>query len=197
MSDTFISLLIFAAVATLTPGGATTLATASGVQFGYWRSLPLLAGNAGGLAILCATAGAGLGALLLAVPELTLAMRVAGSAYLLWLAWRIGSAGPPSSGGRTEPMGVLTGLLLLVVNPKAWTMALGGAASFATLAASPAELALILGGVFGLSGITALSLWCAGGTLLGKVIRSDRQWRAANVTLGLLLALSVVPIWMG
>ena len=75
--------------ATVTPGGATLLATASGARFGLRRSLPLLAGIAAGLAAVVALAGAGLGSLLQAAPALQSAMRVAGSAYLLWLAWRI------------------------------------------------------------------------------------------------------------
>lgn len=59
-------LLLFAAVATVTPGGATMLATASGACFGFARSISLMLGIAIGLALLAAVAVVGLGSLLLA-----------------------------------------------------------------------------------------------------------------------------------
>jgi threonine/homoserine/homoserine lactone efflux protein len=84
--DALLPLALFVVVSTITPGGATTLATASGAQFGFRRSVPLMAGIAAGLASLAAASAAGLASLLLAAPSLQTAMRVAGSGYLLWLA---------------------------------------------------------------------------------------------------------------
>jgi hypothetical protein len=52
MSELLVSLVTFAVVATISPGGATTLATASGVYFGVARSIPLLTGIALGLSTL-------------------------------------------------------------------------------------------------------------------------------------------------
>ncbi|MGW7620021.1 BTAD domain-containing putative transcriptional regulator [Streptomyces antimycoticus] len=63
-------LAVFALIATVTPGGATTLATASGAHFGFRRSAPLMAGIAVGLAAMAAAAAAGLGGVVLAVPWL-------------------------------------------------------------------------------------------------------------------------------
>ena len=115
----------FAAVATITPGGATTLATASGARFGFRRSVPLMAGIAIGLASLAAAAAAGLAGLLLARPSLQVAMKGIGSAYLAWLAWQVGRSGPPRLGaGAAEPTGFLGGACLLWLNPKGWAMAL-------------------------------------------------------------------------
>ena len=58
------------------------------------------------------------------------------------------------------------------------------------------HLAVILGIAFGIAAIFSLVLWCTAGVLLGRTLRTDRHWRIANVTLGLLLALSIVPIWI-
>ncbi len=199
MPDLFASLLLFAMITTLTPGGATALATASGVRFGLRRSLPLLAGIAAGLASLAAAAGGGLAVLLLATPALHLALKMGGSAYLLWLAWRIAGSRAPGAGPEAAavPAGFWTGLLLLWLNPKGWATALGAAASFATLASGPAQLALLLGAVFGAAAAASLLLWCIGGLVLARALRTERQWRVVNGALGLLLALSVLPIWLG
>jgi len=195
--DSLAPLAIFAVVTTVTPGGATTLATASGARFGFRRSVPLIAGIVVGLSTLAAAAAAGLASLLLAVPSLQLAMKATGSAYLLWLAWKIGSSGPPNLDAEmAAPTGFLGGLLLLAVNPKAWTMALGAAASFSPLASGPWQLAALLATALGLSATAALTLWCIAGFVLARRLRTGRQWRAVNAVLGLALAASIVPIWM-
>ena len=195
--DTVLPLLLFVLVATVSPGGATTLATMSGAHFGFRRSLPLIAGIAAGLASMAAAAAMGLAGILLAAPSLSLAMKAAGSAYLLWLAWQTARRGAPGSGGGgARPVGFVAGLWMLWHNPKGWAMTLGAAASFAALATSPARLGLLLGAAFGVSALLSLSLWCAAGLLLARAVRTEAQWRMLNAVLGILLALSVVPIWL-
>lgn len=198
MPDPLLSLVLFAIVATGTPGAATALATASGVRFGFRRSIPAMAGCAFGLSSVAATAAAGLGALLQAAPTLQLAMKVAGSAYLLWLAWRIGRSGSPRRADAADaPAGFVSGVLLLWLTPKGWSTSLAAAASFAALGAGPLGFALLLAATLGLTAAVSLCLWCAAGLVLARTLRTDRQWRMVNAGLGLVLAISVLPMWMG
>lgn len=194
--DALVPLLLFVLVATISPGGATALATISGAQFGFRNSLPLIFGIAAGLASMAALAGFGLAGLLLAVPSLALGMKLAGSAYLIWLGWQTARRGAPQLDGGAKPNGFLAGVWMLWYNPKGWAMTTGAAASFAALAPDPARLAVLLGAVFGLLALASLSLWCAAGFVLARTIRGDRQWRLLNGALGFLLALSVVPVWL-
>lgn len=197
MAESIFPLVLFALISTLSPGGATMLATASGAQFGFRRSVPLLAGIAVGLACLAAAAAAGLASLLLAAPSLQLAMKLAGSAYLVWLAWKIGRGGPPApKSDLAVPTRFWGGACLLLLNPKGWAMALGAAASFVMLASGPLHLALLLGATFGLAAITSLSLWCVAGFLLARTLKADWQWRLLNGMLGALLAASILPMWL-
>lgn len=190
-------LVLFAVVSTVSPGDATTLATASGSQFGFRRSIPLMVGIAVGLASLAAGAAAGLAGLLLAAPGLLLVMKAAGSAYLLWLAWKVARSGPPNLNATAAvPTTLLGGACLLWLNPKGWAMALGAAASFAMLANGPLQLATLLGATFGLAALVSLSLWCAAGIVLARLLKTPRQWRVLNGVLGLLLAVSIAPMWM-
>jgi threonine/homoserine/homoserine lactone efflux protein len=194
--ESLLPIILFAVVATGTPGAATTLATASGASFGFKRSVPLLAGVGLGLATLAAAAASGLAALLLAAPFLHLVLKIAGSAYLLWLAIQIGRKGRPhQTADLAAPTSLVGGACLQWLNPKAWAMILGAAASFATLASGPGHLALLLGTAFGLTGILSMAVWCSAGLLLARLLRSDLQWRLLNISLGLLLALSIVPMW--
>lgn len=195
-ADSIAPLVLFATVATMTPGGATTLATASGAQFGFRRSLPLMAGIALGLASLAACAAAGLASVLLAIPALQFATKAVGTIYLLWLAWRIARSGPPAAAdGATVPSTMIGGACLLWLNPKGWAMAFGAAASFAALQHGPLQLAVLLGCVFGVAAAIALSLWCMMGVLLSRLLNTPRQWQMLNAILGALLAVSIVPMW--
>ncbi len=195
--DALTPLFLFVLVSTISPGGATTLATASGANFGFRRSVPLIAGIAAGLASMAASAAAGLAGILLAVPSLQMAMKAIGSLYLLWLAWQIAGRGAPHRmTGITRPSSFVGGLWMLWHNPKGWAMTVGAAASFAALANGPARLGLLLGITFGLAAALSLSLWCAAGLLLARALRTEAQWRTLNIALGALLAASIVPIWL-
>ncbi len=195
--EDFWPLAIFAAVSTVTPGGATTLATASGAHFGFRRSVPLMAGIAAGLASMAASASAGLAGLLLAEPSLQTAMRALGSAYLIWLAWKISRSGPPSlRAGLAKPTSFAGGAWMLWHNPKGWAMTIGAAASFAGLASGPLRLAVLLGLTFGVAAAASLSIWCIAGQLLARLLRTDRQWRTLNAVLGVLLTASIIPMWL-
>jgi threonine/homoserine/homoserine lactone efflux protein len=192
-----VPLAVFVLIATASPGGATALATASGASFGYRRSLPLIGGIALGLASMAGAAATGLASVLLALPSLQLAMKAAGSLYLLWLAWQIAGRGAPNlADGRSRPSSFVAGVWMLWHNPKAWAMTTGAAASFAALTDGPLRLAVLLGLAFGFSATLSLSLWCGAGLLLAGLLRTDRQWRIVNMALGALLALTVLPLWL-
>lgn len=193
----FLSLALFVAVSTITPGGATTLATASGVHFGYRRSIPFMGGIALGLAIMAASAAAGLGGVLLAFPALQLAMKGIGTLYLLWLSWKIARSGSPQLHAEiARPTSFLGAVWLVWQNPKGWAMTLGAAASFASLAAGPVGLALMLGASFGVAALLSLSLWCVAGLLLARLLRTEAQWHMLNAVLGALLAVSILQLWL-
>lgn len=196
MLSAYLPLFLFVIVSTISPGGATTLATASGAHFGYRRSLPLLSGIAMGLATIAALSAAGLGSILLAFPALQLAMKLAGSLYLLWLAWKIARSGSPKQAKVSQPTRFWGALLLIWYNPKAWAMSLGASASFSDVAADPWHLTLLLGAFFGVAAILSLSLWCSVGIVLARLLKTTTQWHLLNGFLSLLLVLSIVPMWL-
>jgi threonine/homoserine/homoserine lactone efflux protein len=41
-----------------------------------------------------------------------------------------------------------------------------------------------------------LSLWCLAGGLFARTLRTGRQWHMLNAVLGLLLAASIIPMWL-
>jgi threonine/homoserine/homoserine lactone efflux protein len=196
-SHNYVPLFLFVIVSTVTPGGATTRATASGAHFGYRRSLPYMGGIAVALASMAAAAAAGLGGILQAMPTLQLGMKTLGSLYLVWLAVHIGRSGPPLLDAHVrKPTGFASGVWMLWHNPKGWAMTLGAAASFAALAPDPLRLAVLLGLSFGIAASVSLSVWCLAGLMFARLLRTDSQWRILNGTLALLLVMSIIPMWL-
>ena len=84
------------------------------------------------------------------------------------------------SGLRANPDEALDSEAFAWHNPKGWAMTLGAAASFAALASSPLQLAVLLGLAFGAAATVSLSLWCIAGLLLARLLRTTMQWRILN-----------------
>ena len=126
-------MVVLAIATTFTPGPSTLLAAASGARFGVRSTIPLMAGVAVGLASLMVAAAAGLMVLLQAVPSVHIVVKVLGSAYLLWLCWRISRT--TLAGDETDllksPVGFGAGMAVLLANPKAWSMAVAASATYA------------------------------------------------------------------
>ena len=190
-------LFLFVLIATISPGGATTLATASGANFGLRRSISLIVGISVGLGSMAALAAAGLAALIVSKPMLQTAMKLVGSVYLLWLAWQTSRRGRPNFAQNVgKPISVPGGVGLLWINPKGWAMTLSAAASFTAIADGPLRFAILLGVTFAVLSSLSLVVWCFAGLMLARVLQTDAQWRALNITLGVLLAASILPIWL-
>lgn len=104
--DVFLALLLFAFVSSITPGPNNLMLLASGVNFGFLRTIPHMLGIGVGFLILLLAVGLGLGALLTAYPPIQTALKVAGGAYLLYLAWKIAMARTMGNAGATgaKPM---------------------------------------------------------------------------------------------
>ncbi|WP_298985496.1 LysE family translocator [uncultured Roseibium sp.] len=198
MSEQVLALILFAVVATSSPGGATTLVTASGARFGYRRSLPLILGIALALATLVAVSGTSFATTIIAAPSLHLAAKGIGSIYLLWLAAKIGLAGPPaaSKANSQQPIGFLGGAMLLLVNPKAWAMALAVASSFSQIAVHPTTLGFILATIFAVAACLSLSVWALAGSVVARTLSRAWHWHMFNWTMAVLLLASIVMFWV-
>lgn len=195
--DVFLALVVFAFVMAFTPGPNNILLTASGVNFGFVRTIPHLLGVDIGFVILLATFAAGLGLVFAAVPALQYALKVAGALYMLWLAWKVASARPVQDGDDApgRPMTFLEAAAFQWINPKAVVAALSGVAVYMRPGHELYDFAIVLA-VFALSTILSTATWTGFGVALRRLLRNPRHARIFNVTMALLLIASVVPIVM-
>jgi len=194
----FFSMLGFLWVAAITPGPNNMLLTASGANFGFLRSLWLLIGIMIGMQVMLLMVAFGIGGLILLYPSLHLFLKVAGSIYLLWLAWKIATAkyerletdkAPPA------PMPFWQGGLLQLINPKAWLMALGAVASFSLPGEAYRGSVIAISFAMALVNLVSGLIWLGFGSLIGRILRSRRAWTIFNVSMGILTAACVLLIW--
>jgi threonine/homoserine/homoserine lactone efflux protein len=192
------SLLLFVVVAVVTPGANNLLAASSGARYGLRRSARLLAGIGVSMVSAVAVSATGLGGAIQSMPVLRVVLRAAGTAYLLWLAYRISRSRRPAvaEDGVAAPPGFRSGLLVTWLNPKAWTVSVSTAAGYSGISNDPLVLGAVIAAVFAVVLVPNLLLWCAGGRFLATTLRTDTQWRAVSGVLALLLVASLVPMWL-
>ena len=85
---------LFILVSAITPGPNNTMLMASGVHFGYRRTLAHLMGVQLGFGFMLIAVGLGLHAVLAQFPAFYDVVRFAGGAYMVWMAWSLASAQP-------------------------------------------------------------------------------------------------------
>jgi threonine/homoserine/homoserine lactone efflux protein len=192
--DLFIALFIFAGIAAFTPGPNNTLLMASGMHFGFRRTLPLVFGVAIGFPVMIGLIGLGLGQVFLTYPIIYKVLKYVGAAYMLYLAWKIATAKPDSiEASESRPLSFVQMSLFQWINPKGWVMAVTALSAY-TLADSYYTGVVMVVGTFAFMGITSAVTWAAFGAALKSVMTDPRYFRLINVGLAVLLVASLIPM---
>ncbi|ASU38181.1 lysine transporter LysE [Herbaspirillum sp. meg3] len=195
--EALLPLASFAFVTSITPGPNNIMLTSSGVWFGFVRSIPHMLGITFGFAVLLAICAAGIGGLVVAVPAIHVLLKIAGSGYLLYLAWKLRSMSfNQDVRADVRPMSFVGAALFQFANPKAWVMAITGASAFLPLI-QPVWLAIaIYCLVFSVVNLPCVSVWAGAGAVLRRYL-TQPLWRA--VFSGVMVALTIysaVAIWL-
>ncbi len=194
MSIDWPAFLSLAFVTTFTPGPNNIAAASSGVAVGYRRSLPFIFGVGSGFALvmlLCATAAS---LLLQWVPAAAPVLRVAGAAYVLWLAWRTWRSGYDLAAADQPTLGFRNGFVLQFLNLKMIVYGLTVFASF--LAPFAGRVPLLVLSAIGMAGIalSSTTTWATAGSWIGRHLHRPRLRVALNGGLALLLVWTAVAL---
>lgn len=194
--EIFLALLVFAFVSSVTPGPNNLMLLASGVNFGFRRTIPHMLGIGVGFFVLLLAVGFGLGALIETVPSFYTALKFAGGAYMLYLAWKIAmsrSIGEAKHRDKAEPMTFLQAAAFQWVNPKAWVMAITGIATYANHDNYYVAVFLV-SAAFAIVNLPSVSVWAGFGTLLRNWLSDPVRLKWFNLIMALLLVLSLWPM---
>lgn len=193
-TDTLLALLTFAFVAAMTPGPNNVMLLSSGVNFGVLRTLPHMAGVTLGFVLMIALVGLGVAGLFTAWPPARRVLTVVSVAYLLWLAWKIATAGPPMGEMKTgaQPLSFLQAAGFQWVNPKGWTAALTANALYAPGSDLP-SVALVAG-AFLLVSLPSVVTWTLAGRALRHFLQDPVRRRLFNLLMAATLVATLWPV---
>jgi threonine/homoserine/homoserine lactone efflux protein len=199
-NEILIAASLFSFVSSITPGPNNMMMLASGVNFGFRRSIPHWLGICGGFTFMLCAVGLGLHTLLANHPALYDILRYAGSAYLIWMAWRLATANASPAAqdddtphGAARPLGVLGAAAFQWVNPKAWVMAVTAMSAYLPARAQAIDV-VALALLFGVINLPCVACWAGGGAALRRFLQDPLRLRIFNISMALALLASLYPM---
>lgn len=194
--ETLPALLAFAFATSVTPGPNVIMVAASAANHGVRATVPHMAGITVGFPVMIILVGLGLAGPFAASPTLHTALKWIGAAWIVWLAWKIARAGAPGEGVAKPPLGFLGAAAFQWVNPKAWLLALAAIPAFTRPGGDLLVETLVIAAAFLAVSPPSVAFWAVVGAGTGRILRSPRQLRTFNVTMAVLLVLSLVPAFV-
>ena len=178
-----------------TPGPNNSILTASGIKFGFIRSVPNIIGISSGHGIQLALVCLGLGSLFLQFPILLEILKYIGACYLLYLAWKMfGSLNISITDEKSSPLKYYEAILFQFVNPKAWVICITAVSLF-----YPEKENLIIGTLFlvimsTIINLPSISMWAFGGSVIRHYLSNEKLKKSVEWFLALLLLGTAISI---
>ncbi|MEO0384641.1 MAG: LysE family translocator [Pseudomonadota bacterium] len=199
MIDLILTLVAFAFLSAGTPGPNNVMLMASGMNYGFRRSLGHITGVALGFPLMIVAVGLGLSQLFAMVPWLEIALKYVCAAYLIYLAYKIATARPKiAEGGALEvsgsPLTFVQAAAFQWVNPKAWVMATTALTVYA-LPLSSTSNAFAVAAAFVFAGTFTASSWTALGDRLRLFFSDPVRLRVFNAVAAVLLLATLIPVF--
>lgn len=190
----YIAVFIFAVSTTITPGPNNIMIMTSGLNYGIKSSMPHLLGICLGFPTMVLLVGLGFSVVFERYPVLHEVIKLMGIAYLLYLSWIVASSSPASlEGKQNKPFSFAQAALFQWVNPKAWIMATGAVSAFTSVSSDLLPQVIIISLLFLLVAFPCVGVWLVFGVSLKKYLTSFTQQKIFNVSMALLLTVSVLP----
>jgi homoserine/homoserine lactone efflux protein len=179
------------------PGLCMTLSMSLGISIGVRRTLWMMLGELTGIGLVSIAAMAGVAALLVGAPEIFGAFKLAGAAYLLWMAWGSwkSAVGALAARPATSRTGLCAqGFVTAVSNPKAWAFQAALLPPFIDTAAPLGPQMAVLLTLIILIEFACLLLYAQGGRSLSELLIRRGQGALLNRISAVLMA--GVAVWL-
>lgn len=195
MLDTlpFLPFLLFAIVASITPGPTNVIVLSHSARRGIVATLPIIIGGCGGAALLVLAVGIGIGDALTDHPQVQRVMAWSGVLWLSWLAWQIWSSPAASvevDSNDKRSLGLAGAAALQLVNPKTWMMALAVVSVFAGHGSDQSHQVILLSLTFFIVSLPCMGVWAALGAGATRFIRSPAMMKRFDRLMALVLLIS-------
>jgi len=188
------ALISFYFVMYVTPGPNNAMVLASGLKFGFLKSIPHMTGITIGHVTQLILVCLGLGKIFQIFPELQNILKVLCAIYLIYLGYKIIGSFSKIKDDNSRPLKFYEAALFQIVNPKAWTISSMAASGFL-----PKDGNLILSILF-ISCIAliicpiSISPWAAFGSGIKNLVKNNKIKVIIEFFLAFLLLITAILI---
>lgn len=190
-----VALVLFLAPLAYSPGPGNLFFAANGARFGFRRTVPANAGYHVATLVVTVAIGFGFEWISHRAPQLLGIIRYVGAAYVMFLAWRLARAGTLAGDIEAGSAGFLDGVVLLLLNPKAYLIIALMFTQFTGIVDVHRGLFVLwVATLFTLNNLVAFSLYAAVGDGITSRWRSVGSARLSNLIFAAVLA--AVAFWM-
>lgn len=189
------ALILFLFPLAYSPGPGNLFFAANGARFGLRSTIPATTGYHMATWLVTVAIGLGFAAVIHKHPGIFSTIKVLGSLYVLWLAWKLFRSGMLRSQQEPTSANFWDGVVLLVLNPKAYFIIAAMFAQFLGMeSGDQVVLVLWISTIFTLNNFVAFTSWTIVGDRLANIFRNESNAKILNLAFGSLLA--VVAVWM-
>ena len=179
----------------VTPGPNNSILTASSIKYGFAKTIPNIFGIPSGHGLQLALVCLGLGSLFTKFPILLDVLRYVGSAYILYLAYKMfGSINISATEEKSRPLKYYEAILFQFVNPKAWVICITAVTLF-----YPEKENIIVGTIFmvfmsTIINIPSISIWALGGSIIRHYLKNNKLKKIIEFFLAILLIATALSV---
>lgn len=191
MLSYYLNFLMFAFVASITPGPSNLISLMIGSNRGVFAAVPFVIGSSVSAAFILWLSGFGLISLFNSYPFVQTVMTWTGALWISWLAWKLFQTSAQSLSTPQKNVSWIEGATLQFVNPKTWIMAITVNAIFTVPGAQNSTQLFYLAVIFFATAIPCLLTWSWLGQITTLINNFAKWQRLINSLLAVLLLATV------
>jgi len=196
MYPSLVPLIFFSIAAAFTPGPNNIIGSYSGFNFGIKKSIPLILGVTFGYTALITLSAGGLNVIFNAYPILKTIIKILGSFFLIYLAYKISFQTQVEEKKIMNPVKFYETFIFQFVNPKGVFAAITSISLFVELGSNYLFHSLVVIGVSFCAAITSITSWCLLGKFLRRFSQNKKFIQMFNYSMSFSLVVCVILIYL-
>ena len=196
MYPQLIPLIFFSVAAAFTPGPNNIIGSYSGFNFGIKKSIPLILGVTFGYTILITLAAGGLNIIFSSYPILKTIIKIIGSIFLIYLAYKISFQNQIQKKTIKNPVKFFDTFIFQFINPKGVFAAITSISLFVELGDRYFFHSVVVIAVSFFCAVTSITSWCLLGKFLRRFAENRNFIQRFNYTMSFSLIVCVILIYL-
>jgi len=196
MYPQLVPLIFFSIAAAFTPGPNNIIGSYSGFNFGIKKSIPLILGVTFGYTILIILVACGLNIVFNAYPILKIIIKIIGSIFLIYLAYKISFQNQVEEKSIKNPVKFFDTFIFQFINPKGVFAAITSVSLFVELGDRYLFHSIVVITVSFFCAATSITSWCLLGKFLRRFAENKKFIQRFNYTMSISLIVCVILIYL-